>query len=79
MFIKYCFEKKSIFSVIEIQGPLVLTGTVPGGLASSGAFDVLYIQLHEKTSLPVFSLISSGGCITHFLVLTVNEVWCHLN
>ncbi|KAL3994007.1 hypothetical protein ACH3XW_19960 [Acanthocheilonema viteae] len=57
--------------IIEIQGPLALTGTVPD--ASSGAFDVLYIQYHEKTSLPVFSLISSNGCITHFLALTLDK------
>ncbi|VDK80577.1 unnamed protein product [Litomosoides sigmodontis] len=60
-------------SVIEIQGPLILTGNVPGGFASSGAFDILYVQHREKTSLPVFSLISSSGCITHFLILTLNE------
>ncbi|CAG9530935.1 unnamed protein product [Cercopithifilaria johnstoni] len=59
--------------VIEIQGPLALTGTIPGDFASSGAFDVLYIQYQERTSLPVFSLISSNGCITHFLALILEK------
>ncbi|KAM3719764.1 Protein npp-24 [Dirofilaria immitis] len=59
--------------VVEMQGPLALTETAPGDSACSGAFDVLYIQYHEKTSLPFFSIISSKGCITHFLVLTLNQ------
>lgn len=62
-----------------MQGPLALTGTVSGDFACGGAFDVLYIQYHEKTSLPVFSLISSKGCIMHFLALTLDQVSCHLN
>ncbi|VDK81742.1 unnamed protein product [Onchocerca ochengi] len=59
--------------VIEIQGPLALTGTASDDFACSGAFDMLYIQYQEATSLPVFSLVSSKGCIMHFLVLTLDQ------
>ncbi|EJD75050.1 hypothetical protein LOAG_17733 [Loa loa] len=59
--------------IIEMQGPLALTGTIPGDPACNGAFDMLYIQYCEKTSLPVFSLISAKGCIMHFLALTLEE------
>uniref|UniRef100_A0A0R3RIJ6 MMS1_N domain-containing protein n=1 Tax=Elaeophora elaphi TaxID=1147741 RepID=A0A0R3RIJ6_9BILA len=59
--------------VIEIQGPLALTGTVPGDSTCSGAFDMLYIQYHEKTLLPIFSLISSNACVMHFLALTLDK------
>ncbi|VDO38691.1 unnamed protein product [Onchocerca flexuosa] len=59
--------------VIEIQGPLALTGTASDDFACSGAFDMLYIQYQEATSLPVFSLVSSKGHIMHFLVLTLDQ------
>ncbi|KAK6103630.1 hypothetical protein QQG55_13240 [Brugia pahangi] len=59
--------------VIEMQGPLTLTGIVPGDFACSGALDMLYVQYREDTSLPIFSLISPKGCITHFLALTLQQ------
>lgn len=62
----------SIFSVHEVQGPLALTGTERADSAIGDAFDVLYVQYHENTTIPVFSLLYSTGHVTHFVAVVAN-------
>uniref|UniRef100_A0A915PK52 DNA helicase n=1 Tax=Setaria digitata TaxID=48799 RepID=A0A915PK52_9BILA len=69
IYIVICSESR----VIEVQGPLAVTGTGTSDYTCNDALDILYIQCHDKASLPVFSLISSKGCITHFFAVTLDQ------
>ncbi|VDN02572.1 unnamed protein product [Thelazia callipaeda] len=73
------YSYEHYFRVVQIQGPCSLMGSKYDSSFRGDALDLLFIHCIENPSLPVFSLISSDGRITHILVLLMQVKVLYFN